>query len=203
VHGSGSYADVWSPVVEGLARSCRVIAYDRRGFARSSAAPRGRLADQARDAAELLEALSASPATVVGWSAGGVIALDLAASLPRSSNRGRPRLPRCSPLPEAIREGATSSSSAPPFSGNGVAIDSSGRIVVAGGGADPAAIAVARYEPDGRLDKTFGTNGKATTEFPTGEASVSAVAIDPAGRRGRSGRRGASATQAGASIGRG
>src|SRR4051794_26643845 len=81
----------------------------------------------------------------------------------------------------AIREGATISS-APPLSGNAVAIDSSGRIVVAGGGADPAAIAVARYEPDGSLDKSFGTNGKATTEFPTGEASANAVAIDPAGR---------------------
>ena len=66
----------------GSRASHRVIAYDRRGFARSSAAPRGVLADQARDAAELLEALGASPATVVGWSAGGVIALDLAASYP-------------------------------------------------------------------------------------------------------------------------
>jgi len=82
VHGTGSYADVWSPVLEGLAHEHRVIAYDRRGFARSSAAPRGALADQVRDAAELLEALGACPATVVGWSAGGVIALDLAASYP-------------------------------------------------------------------------------------------------------------------------
>ena len=80
VHGTGSYADVWSPVLDGLARTYRVIAYDRRGFARSSDAPRGALADQARDAAQLLEALDAFPATVVGWSGGGVIALDLAAS---------------------------------------------------------------------------------------------------------------------------
>lgn len=80
VHGTGAYADVWSPVLDGLARTYRVIAYDRRGFARSSDAPRGALADQARDAAELLEALDAFPATVVGWSGGGVIALDLAAS---------------------------------------------------------------------------------------------------------------------------
>jgi pimeloyl-ACP methyl ester carboxylesterase len=82
VHGTGGYADVWSPVLDGLARSYRVIAYDRRGFARSSSAPRGKLADHARDAAELLGALGASPATVVGWSGGGVIALDLAASDP-------------------------------------------------------------------------------------------------------------------------
>ena len=80
VHGTGAYADTWSPVLDGLARGYRVIAYDRRGFARSSAAPRGGLADQVRDAAELLDALGASPARVVGWSGGGVIALDLAAS---------------------------------------------------------------------------------------------------------------------------
>lgn len=82
VHGTGAYSDLWSPVLDGLARTHRVIAYDRRGFARSSAAPPGRLRDHARDAAELLEALGAAPATVVGWSGGGVIALDMAVSYP-------------------------------------------------------------------------------------------------------------------------
>lgn len=82
VHGTGTSADIWSPVLDGLARAYRVIAYDRRGFARSSPAPRGGLAEHARDAAALLDALGASPATVVGWSGGGVIALDLAASFP-------------------------------------------------------------------------------------------------------------------------
>ena len=82
VHGTGAYADLWSPVLDGLARTHRVIAYDRRGFARSSGAPRGRLRDHTRDAAELLEALGAVPATVVGWSGGGVVALDLAVSYP-------------------------------------------------------------------------------------------------------------------------
>jgi pimeloyl-ACP methyl ester carboxylesterase len=82
VHGTGSYADLWSPVLDGLARAYRVIAYDRRGFARSSPTPGGGLAEHARDAAALLNALGASPATVVGWSGGGVIALDLAASFP-------------------------------------------------------------------------------------------------------------------------
>lgn len=80
--GPGAYADIWSPVLDGLARTYRVIAYDRRGFARSSPAPRGGLPEHARDAAALLKALGASPATVVGWSGGGVIALDLAASFP-------------------------------------------------------------------------------------------------------------------------
>ncbi len=82
MHGTGTYADIWSPVLDGLARVYRVIAYDRRGFARSSPAPDGGLAVHARDAAALLDALGASPATVVGWSGGGVFALDLAASFP-------------------------------------------------------------------------------------------------------------------------
>ncbi len=82
IHGTGAYAELWSPVLEGLARSFRVIAYDRRGFARSPSPKRWSLSDQARDAAALLETLGASPATVVGWSAGGVVALDLAASFP-------------------------------------------------------------------------------------------------------------------------
>jgi len=82
VHGTGSYAGIWSPVLDGLARSYRVIAYDRRGFARSAGAPHGGRAQHARDAAALLDALGASPATVVGWSGGGVIALDLAATFP-------------------------------------------------------------------------------------------------------------------------
>jgi 3-oxoadipate enol-lactonase len=82
VHGTGTYAGIWSEVIDGLARSYRVIAYDRRGFARSSPTRDGGLAEHARDAAALLDALGASPATVVGWSGGGVIALDLAASFP-------------------------------------------------------------------------------------------------------------------------
>jgi len=82
IHGTGAYADQWAPVLEGLATTYRVISYDRRGFARSATAARGGLADQTRDAAALLDALDASPAVVVGWSGGGVIALDLAASYP-------------------------------------------------------------------------------------------------------------------------
>jgi pimeloyl-ACP methyl ester carboxylesterase len=82
VHGTGAYADLWNPVLDGLARSYRVISYDRRGFGRSTSSRRVRLADHARDAVALLRAGDASPATVVGWSGGGVVALDLAASSP-------------------------------------------------------------------------------------------------------------------------
>ncbi len=82
VHGTGAYADLWTPVLEGLARSFRVISYDRRGFGRSASVGRVRFPDHARDAAALLERLNAAPATVVGWSGGGVVALELAASAP-------------------------------------------------------------------------------------------------------------------------
>jgi pimeloyl-ACP methyl ester carboxylesterase len=83
IHGTGGYSDVFTPVLDGLARSFRVIVYDRRGFARSRrGAARWRLADQARDAAQLLDELDAWPAIVVGWSGGGVIALDLAVTAP-------------------------------------------------------------------------------------------------------------------------
>ena len=81
VHGTGAHADLWTPVIDGLSRTHRVIAYDRRGFARSSP-DRARFADHARDAAALLRALDATPATIVGWSGGGVVALDLAAADP-------------------------------------------------------------------------------------------------------------------------
>ncbi|MFL6090280.1 MAG: alpha/beta fold hydrolase [Aeromicrobium sp.] len=80
VHGTGAYGDLWLPVLDGLARRFRVISYDRRGFGRSASSGHVRFADHARDAAALLELLDASPAIVVGWSGGGVVALDLAAS---------------------------------------------------------------------------------------------------------------------------
>jgi pimeloyl-ACP methyl ester carboxylesterase len=84
IHGTGAYADLWTPVLDGLARSYRVIAYDRRGFGRSSSVPPRKLSQHARDAAALLVARDAVPATVVGWSGGGAIALDLASSSPES-----------------------------------------------------------------------------------------------------------------------
>lgn len=83
MHGTGAYSGLWTPVLDGLSRRYRVISYDRRGFGRSSPGSRCRFADHAKDAAGLLDALDAGPAVVVGWSGGGVVALDLAASSPR------------------------------------------------------------------------------------------------------------------------
>lgn len=64
-----------------------------------------------------------------------------------------------------------------------VAIDSHGRIVVAGqytnGGPNHPGFAIASYKPDGTLDGSFGEGGKVTTPFG---GRASAVAIDDQGR---------------------
>lgn len=56
------------------------------------------------------------------------------------------------------------------FSGESVALQSDGKIVAAGGVLDEAGetrSAVARYETDGSLDRSFGTDGVAVTPFRT------------------------------------
>jgi len=68
---------------------------------------------------------------------------------------------------------------------NAVAIDSQGRIVAAGfanscGGY--YCFAVARYNANGSLDTTFGTDGKVTTDFFNEEGWAHALAIDSSDR---------------------
>ena len=85
IHGAGSSALVWADAVEKLARLGRVIAYDRRGCARSErpdAYVRTSVAEHADDAAALLDALRAVPAVVIGRSYGGTVAADLALRYP-------------------------------------------------------------------------------------------------------------------------
>jgi uncharacterized delta-60 repeat protein len=51
------------------------------------------------------------------------------------------------------------------FMGNGLALQSDGKIVVVGRtSALPSPFVVARYNPDGSLDTTFGTGGTVTTD---------------------------------------
>jgi len=81
IHGTSSSAALWSDAVERLAQVGRVIAYDRRGCARSERPvpyERTSVAEHADDAAALLEALGAAPAVVIGRSYGGTVALALA-----------------------------------------------------------------------------------------------------------------------------
>ena len=70
---------------------------------------------------------------------------------------------------------------------NALAIQNDGKIVVAGlatGGSDISTIvfALARYNPDGSLDPTFGSAGKVTTDFPGVEDIAQDVAIQANGK---------------------
>jgi pimeloyl-ACP methyl ester carboxylesterase len=85
IHGTPSSALLWADAAKDLARHGRCIIYDRRGYSRSER-PQPfvavDLSDHVEDAAALLDALSASPAAVIGRSTGGLIALDLARRFP-------------------------------------------------------------------------------------------------------------------------
>jgi pimeloyl-ACP methyl ester carboxylesterase len=82
IHGNGGGAGVWGATVDALAHDWRVIAHDRRGFGGSAHPPVRDWSRHARDAAALLRALDVAPATVMGWSGGGIVALELAVSEP-------------------------------------------------------------------------------------------------------------------------
>lgn len=85
VHGAAEDAAVLTPQAEAFAaRGRRAISYDRRGTGGSTRDgwPDGGVAQHADDAAALLRSLDAVPATVLGFSSGGVIALALAARHP-------------------------------------------------------------------------------------------------------------------------
>jgi pimeloyl-ACP methyl ester carboxylesterase len=82
IHPSGATASTWGSASEELARVGRVIAYDRRGYARSGGEPARSISTHTADAAAILEHLKLPPAVVVGTSAGAAIAVDLAVSRP-------------------------------------------------------------------------------------------------------------------------
>jgi len=69
---------------------------------------------------------------------------------------------------------------------NAMALQSDGKIVVAGqsdsGATTKVDFALARYDADGRLDTSFGTSGKATTDFLAGSDVAQAVAIQGDGK---------------------
>ena len=79
---SGATASTWGAAAEELGRIGRVIAYDRRGYARSGGEPVRSMSTHTADAAALLEHLRTPPAVVVGTSAGAAIAVDLAVRRP-------------------------------------------------------------------------------------------------------------------------
>jgi acetyltransferase/esterase len=83
----GGTVDAWhyAAVAEILASDFRVVTYDRRGNGRSPRPPAWHatdVAEQADDAAGLIEALGLAPCAVWGGSLGGVILLELFARRP-------------------------------------------------------------------------------------------------------------------------
>jgi uncharacterized delta-60 repeat protein len=67
----------------------------------------------------------------------------------------------------------------------GVAIQTDGKIVAAGDAGfrtGNSRFAVARYNPDGTLDTTFGGDGKVTTNWTSGNDPISSLVLQPDGR---------------------
>ena len=81
VHGSWDSRDTWALVEDRLAKSFRVVSYDRRGHSGSDAASGSRRDDE-DDLAALIEAQDIAPAHLVGNSFGTSVALGLAARRP-------------------------------------------------------------------------------------------------------------------------
>jgi pimeloyl-ACP methyl ester carboxylesterase len=81
IHGVGTSGELWARDLAPVARDGRLIVYDRRGYGASSASPRDWQAHR-DDAIALIDALSAAPAVLVGYSGGSIIALDLTLKRP-------------------------------------------------------------------------------------------------------------------------
>ena len=83
VHGSWNSHEDFGLIVPRLARSFRVLAYDRRGHSRSERPPgQGSVHEDVADLAALIEQLGLAPAWVVGSSFGASITLRLAGERP-------------------------------------------------------------------------------------------------------------------------
>ena len=82
VHGSATDLTTWDGVIDDLARSNRVIVYDRRGYGRSAHKPVRDHRVHAKDLIAVLERLACEKAVVVGWSSGGNVALATAIERP-------------------------------------------------------------------------------------------------------------------------
>jgi pimeloyl-ACP methyl ester carboxylesterase len=84
IPGTGFGADAWGEFGDLLAKRRRVLAYERRGFSAAAPEPAANMRVHAEDARTILERACAAPADIVGWSAGGLVALALAVERPAS-----------------------------------------------------------------------------------------------------------------------
>ena len=79
IHGLAGDHTAWTPYIEDLKRSYRVIAFDNLGAGRSSSAPKGvSMADLAKETLDLLDRLKIDDCHVVGRSMGGALAQEMA-----------------------------------------------------------------------------------------------------------------------------
>ena len=83
VHGALGDHRNWDAVVPGLARTCRVVTYDRRGHSQSERLPDpGTIDEDVEDLAGLIRRLHDGPVHIVGSSSGASIVLRLAMKHP-------------------------------------------------------------------------------------------------------------------------
>src|SRR5438477_499134 len=82
IPGTGFGASTWGEFGEMLATRRRVIAYGRRGFTAAAPEPAENMVVHADDARSVLDRAGVESADVVGWSAGGLVALALAVEHP-------------------------------------------------------------------------------------------------------------------------
>lgn len=81
IHGNMSSSKHWDILVDKLRDDYKIIAVDMRGFGGSSYnMPIDSLNDFAKDIEELLSILNIEKCSVIGWSTGGGVALELAAN---------------------------------------------------------------------------------------------------------------------------
>ena len=81
IHGVATSGQMWAADLADLAADFRLLVYNRRGYGASSNSPHNWGA-HAEDAVALIEKLSASPAVLVGYSGGAIVAVNVALKRP-------------------------------------------------------------------------------------------------------------------------
>jgi pimeloyl-ACP methyl ester carboxylesterase len=76
VHGTGADKSTWTDVARELSGDFTVVSYDRRGYGESVHDPILDHRIHADDLIALIESLNVGKVSVLGWSSGGVLALD-------------------------------------------------------------------------------------------------------------------------------
>jgi pimeloyl-[acyl-carrier protein] methyl ester esterase len=106
LHGWGLHGGIWEDVATALATHNRVTRIDLPGHGRSAAIE---LADDLAAVAEQLAAVAPAPALWIGWSLGGLLALQVALTVPAAVRglvvvAGSPRFVRAADWPHAVED---------------------------------------------------------------------------------------------------